>query len=71
MDYEKKLIPENDMQELWELHGRVYAALEYIKGEQFLSRDILTAMLGGDVKELNRTRETAGDVNGLSLPDGD
>lgn len=54
MDYEKKLIPENDMQELWELQGRVYSALEYIKYETFLDRKVLTAMLGGDVKELRR-----------------
>lgn len=45
---EKKLTPENDMQELWELHGRVYAAMEYIKAQTFPDRKVLVAMLGGD-----------------------
>lgn len=52
MENEKRLIPENDMQELWELHGRVYSALEYIKYETFPDRKVLTAMLGGDVNGL-------------------
>lgn len=45
---EKKLMPENDMQELWELQGRVYAALEYIKAQAYPNRKVLVAMLGGD-----------------------
>lgn len=45
-----KLIPENDMQELWELQGRVYAAMEYIKSQAFPDRGVLVAMLGGDPK---------------------
>lgn len=45
---EKKLTPENDMQELWELQGRVYAAMEYIKAQAYPNRQVLIAMLGGD-----------------------
>lgn len=45
---EKKLTPENDLQELWELQGRVYAAMEYIKAQTYPSRQVLIAMLGGD-----------------------
>lgn len=45
---EKRLLPENDQQELWELHGRVYAALEYLKIQEFPNRKVLVAMLGGD-----------------------
>lgn len=50
---EKRLLPENDMQELWELNGRVYAALEYIKYEPLPDRKVLTAMLGGDAYGLH------------------
>ena len=47
---EKKLIPENDQQELWELQGRVYAAMEHIKAQTYPNRQVLIAMLGGDPK---------------------
>lgn len=54
----ENLTPENDMQELWELSGRVRAALVYIRSAAFPERDVLIAMLGGegDVPE----KETAG-----------
>lgn len=45
---ENRLTPENDMQELWELHGRVYAAMEYIKAQTYPDRKVMVAMLGGD-----------------------
>lgn len=45
---EKRLLPENDQQELWELHSRVYAALEYIKTQEYPNSKVLIAMLGGD-----------------------
>lgn len=51
---EKNLIPENDMQELWELQGRVYAAMEYIKSQTFPDRGVLVAMLGGDPSVLEK-----------------
>lgn len=51
MDYAKKLIPENDMQELWELAGRVEAAVEYIKHANIKEKQLLLAMLGKGVEE--------------------
>lgn len=47
-----KLMPENDLQELWELNGRVYAAKEYLKNEGYINKETLYAMLGGDIEEL-------------------
>lgn len=48
-----KLLPENDMQELWELNGRKYAVMEYIKNEKFHDVTVIYAMLGGDKKDLD------------------
>lgn len=45
---EKKASPENDMQKLWELQGRVYAACEYIKSVTFPERDVMLSMLGAE-----------------------
>ena len=47
MENENKLTPENDVQELWELHGRVLAIVEYIKKAKYgLSGEVILAMLG-------------------------
>ena len=46
MDETKKLLPENDMQELWELHSRVYAVIEYVKTEMCIDKRIILAVLG-------------------------
>lgn len=45
---EKKLIPENDQQELWEKAGRMYAAMTYMENEKFPDVKIIYIMLGGD-----------------------
>ena len=49
---EKKIIPENDLQELWELNGRKYAVMEYIKIANFHDVEVIYAMLGGDKNDL-------------------
>ena len=49
---ENKLIPENDMQELWERMGRMYAAMSYIETARFPDTDVIYVMLGGDPDEL-------------------
>lgn len=49
----ERLLPENDMQELWELNGRKYAVMEYIKNEKFHDVTVIYAMLGGDKKDLD------------------
>lgn len=51
MNYAKTLIPENDEQELWELAGRVEAAVEYIKHTNIKEKQLLLAMLGKGVEE--------------------
>ena len=45
---EKKLIPETDSQELWEMYGRRYAAMTYMENEKFPDVRIIYIMLGGD-----------------------
>ena len=45
---EKKLTPENDLQELWERAGRMYAAMTYMENEKFPDVKIIYIMLGGD-----------------------
>lgn len=45
---EKKLIPENDLQELLEKSGRMYAAMTYMENEKFPDVKIIYIMLGGD-----------------------
>lgn len=45
---EKKLIPENDQQELWEKSGRMYAAMTYMENEKFPDVKIIYIMLGSD-----------------------
>lgn len=49
---EKKLIPENDIQELWERTGRMYAAMDYIRNEKFPDAKIIYVMLGGDLNDV-------------------
>ena len=45
MEEKLELLPENQMQELWELNGRVKAAIQY--------RKTLLLMLGGDANGLS------------------
>lgn len=49
---ENKLIPENDVQELWERIGRMYAAMTYMENDKYPDVKIIYIMLGGspDVK---------------------
>lgn len=51
-NYKERLIPENDLQELWELNGRKYAVMEYIKNEKYPDTKIIYIMLGGDKADL-------------------
>ena len=44
----EKFIPENDVQEMYELQGRVYAAEVYIRNVTFPERDVLLSMLGAE-----------------------
>lgn len=47
----KALIPENDLQELWELTGRVEAVKAYILNEKYsLSKQLILRMLGENVE---------------------
>ena len=41
------LMPENDMQELWELNGRVKAVIAYLKTDTYIKPEEILAMLGG------------------------
>lgn len=47
---EKLFVPENDMQEFWELNGRVKAVLAWLEGDPFIRREILAGMLGDESK---------------------
>ncbi len=52
MDESKKLLPENDMQELWEQNGRVGAVVEYIKMEENIPQSVKSVLLAMmDVKD--------------------
>ena len=44
------LMPENDMQELWELNGRVKAVIAYLKTDAYVKNEEILVMLG-DVSE--------------------
>lgn len=49
MENAKKLLPENDLRELWELNGKVSAAIDCICADYeipYHSRQILLAILG-------------------------
>lgn len=47
---ETSLTPENDLQDLWELSGRVKAVLAWIESASYIDKDVLAAMLGGQVQ---------------------
>lgn len=47
----KNLIPENDLQELWELNGRVKAVLAWTETDPYITKNVLTAMLGAPVQK--------------------
>lgn len=44
---ETKVTPENEIQELWELNGRVAATLAYLRREPYTNREIVIDMLVG------------------------
>lgn len=51
------LIPENDMQELWELNGRVKAVIAYLKMDTYIKPEEILAMLCGAPEKPDRTIE--------------
>lgn len=51
------LTPENDLQELWEMNGRVKAVIAYLKTDKFVNSEQILAML------------TGGDDDGLPMQD--
>ena len=55
----RELTPENELQELWELNGRVKAVIAYLKTDKFVNSEQILAMLAG------------GDDDGLSVQGGD
>lgn len=56
---EKRLLPENDQQELWERTGRMYATAQYLAYEKFLDRNVALRMLGFEpVEEEGSATET-------------
>lgn len=74
---EKLLIPENDLQELWELNGRVKAVLAWTESDPYITKNVLTAMLGDPVQtdgvEQPQTEEpeTSDSGAGLSVRKGE
>lgn len=45
----RELTPENELQELWELNGRVKAVIAYLKTDKFVyAKQILAMLAGGD-----------------------
>lgn len=57
MDKSMNFIPENDVQEMYELQGRVYAAEVYIRSVTFPNRDVLLAMLGAEPDEVTLLKQ--------------
>ncbi|MBR4934479.1 MAG: hypothetical protein IKZ01_01260 [Anaerotignum sp.] len=57
MDGSTKFLPENDVQQMFELQGRVYAAEVYIRSVTFPERDVLLAMLGAEPDEVTRLKQ--------------
>lgn len=53
----RELTPENELQELWELNGRVKAVIAYLKTDKFVDAEQILAMLAG------------GDDDGLPMQD--
>lgn len=74
---EKILIPENDLQELWELNGRVKAVLAWTESDPYITKAVLTAMLGAPVQTdvLEQTYaeepEASGSGAGFSVQKGE
>lgn len=56
----RELTPENELQELWELSGRVKAVIAYLKTDKFVDTEQILAMLTG-----------GGDDDGLPVQDRD
>lgn len=67
----KLLIPENDLQELWELNGRVKAVLAWTESDPYITKNVLTAMLGAPVQtdgvEQPQTEESETSDSGAGL----
>lgn len=57
MEKSTNYVPENDVQEMYELQGRVYAAEVYIRSVTFPDRDVLLAMLGAEPDEVTRLKQ--------------
>ena len=57
MERPTNYIPENDVQQMYELQGRVYAAEVYIRSVTFPERDVLLAMLGAEPDEVTRLKQ--------------
>lgn len=55
----RELTPENKLQGLWELNGRVKAVIAYLKTDKFVNAEQILAMLTGGVDD------------GLPMQDGD
>lgn len=53
----RELTPGNELQELWELNGRVKAVIAYLKTDKFVNAEQILAMLAG------------GDDDGLPMQD--
>lgn len=72
----RNLVPENDLQELWELNGRVKAVLAWTESDPYITKAVLTAMLGAPVQtggvEQPQTEEPKGtdDVKEAAHGDG-
>ena len=49
------LMPENDMQELWELNGRVKAVIAYLKTDAYVKNEKILVMLGDVSKTPDQT----------------
>lgn len=47
MKNDRELTPENELQELWELNGRVKATVAYLKAATYISSREILSMLGG------------------------
>lgn len=43
----RELTPENELQELWELNGRVKATVAYLKASTYINSREILSMLGG------------------------
>lgn len=57
MDKSMNFIPENDVQQMFELQGRVYAAEVYIRNTTFPDKDVLLAMLGAEPDKVTALKE--------------